>query len=583
MDFTTINADMAMSKKPFLLLIIIVLARLGLIYFFKADVHFYLSPRNFNGRGLLTIPTLWDFLLPLPVIALLYPQKAFARFNLRNLKKASPFLLVILVPFATGLILIRYREELFFFTDFKLHVLSRWLLFISTFWAIHLFADHLTIKNKAVKRIILFIFMFFLAFLQDTPGTSGAMYILFSLINSIGVSAALLALASRKSYKTYPAETLLLAGLAGFFIIPFMINARSASYFTVFLPMLAMYLTAFLLYSSYTVRTKSLLIALPILTALFLNFILPPLLSPAAVRELTESSIPQNMSGEKVGTVSVKYADKKLRDISLKLARVIDAANKISMREFGISPQVDQLTILGIAPGGFHGKFPREIVGNIISEQYLKSCNDSLLLNNPDLPADFPDPVNAILHEYSHLYGAIPYYRWMPGAEEEGWATLSATILSSLLHKKYGDSLWQPAYNYASQAGKITRLNLEKRAVVWSHPNEFGGFRLWYELGKYLGPKDLYKIRWNYTYRDLHGTVLLESDPQKARRLAIIFGLENFKRFGTYPAVRFDRLYSPEDYRPLWELAGVDRELLSKLYKMMCNRMIDPSVPIPNN
>ncbi len=570
-----------MKKKLILLILVTVAARLGLLFFLKTDVHFYLSPRNFNGRGLLTLPTLWDFFIPGLVIALLFPRRIFSRFHIRNLPQALPLVLVILLPLITGLTLIRYREELFFLTDFKWQAVSRWLLFILTFWAIHLFADNLNLKSRALKRSVLFVFIFFLAFLQDTPGKGGTIYIIFSLMNSIGVSTALLAVASRRSYKAYPAETLIIAALAGFFMITTMINARSASYFTVLLPMLTMYLSAFIIKSAYTARVKSLILSLPLLTALFLNFLLPSMLAPETAREITEQNIGRNLLEEKVGGVTARFAGEELRDISVKLARVIDAANTISLREFGISPAVDQLTILGIAPGGFHGKFPHEIVGNIISEQYLRSCNDSLLLNDPQLPADFPDPVNAILHEYSHLFGAIPYYRWMPGAEEEGWATLSATILSAFLHKEYGNRLWQPGYDYAAQAGKITRLNLDKRAVVWSHPNEFGGFRLWYELGQYLGPEDLYKIRWTYTYRDLPGTVLLESDPEKARKLATIFGMENFKRFGIHPSFRFEELYSMEDYRPLSELAGVDEKMLKNLYEMMRKRIIDPSVPVP--
>ncbi len=570
-----------MKKKLILLLLVTVLARLALLLFFKTDVHFYLSPRNFNGRGLLTLPVLWDFLIPALVIAFLFPKKLFARFSFSNLPTALPFLLVIIIPLITGLTLIRYREELIVLTDFSWPILSRWLLFVLTFWAIQLFADNIKIKSRFQKRIILFFFIFFLAVLQDIPGKSSTIYIIFSLINSVGLSTALLAVASRRSYRDYPLETLFVAVVAGFFMVTLMVNARSASYFTVLLPMMSMYLSAFVLYSRYTVKIKTALTALPFLTALFLNFLLPHMLSPATVKAMTENNITKDFKEEKVGTVSVRFADEKLRDISLKLARVIDAANRISLLQFGISPAVNQLTILGIAPGGFHGKFPHEIVGNIISEQYLRSCNDSLLLNDPQLPADFPDPVNAILHEYSHLFGAIPYYRWMPGAEEEGWATLSATILSTLLHKEYGNRLWQPGYDYAAQAGKITRLNLDKRAVVWSHPNEFGGFRLWYQLGKYLGPKDLYKIRWNYTYRNLHGSVLLESDPEKARKLATIFGMENFKRFGIYPTALFEEIYSPEDYRPLSEMAGVDEELVKNLYEMMRGRIIDPSVPVP--
>ena len=570
-----------MKKKILLLLLVTIITRLGILFFVKTDVLFFLSPRNFNGRGLLTMPGVLDFILPLLAIALLYGKETFSGFSLKNLGRASVIFLVILTVALTGLILRRYSEELFFLRDFSAHALLRWLLFVLTFWAIQLFADNVAIKNRFLRKLTIFVYIFFLAFLQDTVGKAGSMYVVFSLMNSVGVTTALLAVASRNLYKKYPAETLVIAALAGLFVNFFLFNAQSISYFTVFLPILALYLTAFGLYCNCRKTAKTIIVSTPVIIALLLNFALPPMLSKAAVNELTEQNISKKLFEEKVGTVTVKYADKKLRSISVRLAKVINAANRISQKTFGISPDVDQLTILGIAPGGFHGKFPHQIVGNIISEKYLKNCSDSLLLNTPDLPADFPDPVNAILHEYSHLFGAIPYYRWMPGAEEEGWATFSATRLSGLLFKEYGKNLWQPGYDYAGQAKKITALNLSGRAVVWSHPNEFGGFKLWYDLDRDLGTKELYQKRWKHTYRNLLGSVLLESNPRKARNLAAAFETRRFIKDGYSRTVRFGDIYSLDDYLVLSDLAGVKEETIRNLYAMMKNTMIDPSVPVP--
>ncbi len=457
----------------------------------------------------------------------------------------------------------------------------RWLLFVLTFWSIHLFADNLTIKNKFLHKLTLFVFLFFLAFLQDSVGKSGSIYIIFGAINSVGLSTALLAIASRRFYKKYPFETLLMAAITGILVIFIIYNAQSQSYFTIFLPMLAIYLTVWSLYCNCKKTTKSILISLPVLFALFLNFALPSLLPAKKVNEITEQEISKKLFTEKVGNVTVKYADKKLRDVSVNLAKVIDAANQISKETFGISPDVDQLTILGIAPGGFHGKYPHQIVGNIISEKYLSDCSDSVFLNSPNLPANFPDPVNGILHEYSHLFGAVPYHNWMPGAEEEGWATFSATKLSGLLYKKYGNTLWQPGYNYARQARKITEQNLSGKAVVWSHPNEFGGFKLWYAFDKDLGTRKLYRKRWENTYRNLLGSVLLESNPKKAKKLVEAFGKKMFIQYGSFKPVVFGEIYSLDDYMTLSKLAGVNEETVKNLYMIMKDRKIDPSVPVP--
>ncbi len=571
-----------MKKKIVLLLLTVIAGRMALLLFVKTDVLFFLSPRNFNGRGLLAAPVFLDFLIPLTVVIFLFDKSIFHKFEWKNFIKTAILLLVTALPAFTGFILSKYSEETFLFAGTDKTLLLRWVLFVLTFWSINLFASALKTGNLFLKRITLFAFVFFMAVLQDGIGGSGTVYIIFGAINSVGLTTAMLAVASRKFYKKYPLETLVMAAVAGIFTLFIIYNAQSQSYFTIFLPMLAMYLVAWALYCSCKKRTKTVLISLPVVAALFLNYVFPVLLPAGKAIEFTEKNVSEEMFTEQIGNITVKYPDKKLRDITIKLAKVIEAANKISKEEFGISPEVNKLTVLGIAPGGFHGKYPGEIVGNLISEKYLENCNDSVFLNNPDLPAGFPDPVNGILHEYSHLYGSVPYRKWLPGAEEEGWATFSATKLSALLHKKYGDTLWKPAYDYARQAKKIKELNLSGKAVVWSHPNEFGGFILWNALNNDLGTKKLYLKRWKNTYRDLKVSVMLESNPKKARKLVEAFGKEKFFKYGSFKKVVFGNIYSLDDYLTLSKLAGVAENRVRKIYSVMKNKIIDPSVPIPD-
>ncbi|RMG83165.1 MAG: hypothetical protein D6707_01565, partial [Bacteroidetes bacterium] len=84
----------------------------------------------------------------------------------------------------------------------------------------------------------------------------------------------------------------------------------------------------------------------------------------------------------------------------------------------------------GFAPGGINVQFPDAIVGNLISPRFVNLCLDNTFLNLDSATIDFPDPVNAILHEYAHLFGIVEYLPWVFGAEEEGWATFAAVTFS---------------------------------------------------------------------------------------------------------------------------------------------------------
>ena len=575
----------ATRKKVLFVLLLAILARVISFAILNTDPLFFLSPRNFNGRGLLTRPSWIDFIIPLLILFILYDKKRINQWHFKNiLKPLLPAIFLLATPVLIGLLLNNYIEKYYITPEFNSGLLLRYILFVLTFLAINFFADALAIsfKNKVYKYAILIIFLLSVAYTQDLFGTASNMLILLGLINSVGVSTVILAIGLRKYYKKFPLETILVVSLIGIPLIFFVFNVLSVSFFTIFLPFFAFLTIAIVLYINRNIKIRTVVASLPFIIAIFLNYGLPKIVSPDTAKELIEKKNEENFFTEKIGDITVKYKDKKLRKIAIKLAKVIEAANKVCNEKFGFSPNVKELIIKGIAPGGFHAEFPDRIVGNIISEKYLENCADSSFLNNPDLSANFPDPVNGILHEYSHLFGVIPYHKWWPGAEEEGWATYSATVISKLLadEGKY-DNLWQPSYNYARQAEKITERNLSGKAVVWSHPNEFGGFNLWYHLGRKYGLKQLYKKRWENSEHRIKGSLYIKSDPKAAKKIVEVFGKDNFLQYGDLPVKTFGDIYSLSDYLYLAKTTGMNKKRTAQMYELTKKRKINPKVPIP--
>ena len=571
-----------MKKKIFVLLTGVLIFRFLVFYLLKTDPVFWLSPRNFNGRGLLTVPVLWDFLLPLAVVLSLRPRRMIYRMEWKDFPKVGTAVFVILIaPVLTALLLFRYIESREIIYQINGDILLRYFLVPLSFYAGNLFIDRLTLQRRWLRRAVILLFLIPLVLLQDVFPGGDAMYIVLGLLTSVGTTTFLLILGLRKWYGEAPVTTLMVVALGSVFFTFFAYNGVSSSVFTLLLPSMSMIMATWTVRLSGVRRVVPL--GLPLLGAAFLGLYLPGRLTEPQAEAFLLKKGDISYGKEKTGSVTVQYADTSLREFSLMLGRVLDAANHVSREEFGISPEVNELVIIGYGPGGFHGEYPARIVGRVIGKEYLRRCRDHIFLNDSALSPAFPDPVNAILHEYSHLYGSVPYFRWMPGAEEEGWATFSATVLSRLLHERYGDSLWSPAYNYARQAEKITRRNLRGKAVVWSHPNEYGGFRLWYHLGENMGVVDLYRKRWNTTCRDRNVAMMLFSDPRKALNTAKTFGLSLFREYGKGEPVPFGHLYSREEYLTLARLTGMDTTRILNMYRMAEKKMIDPRIPLPED
>jgi len=574
-----------MKKKIYFVFGLTVILRIISLLWLKEDPLFYLGPRNLNGRGLLTAPVWLDFIIPLITILILYKKPENFKFNYKKLK--NPLLTSVLVlstPVIIGLLLNNYVQKTLFTFEINQTLFLRYILFVLTFLSLNIFTDSILISGikKRIRILIIIIFLAAAPYTQDLFSTTNSMYILLGLINSVGVSTVIFYIALRKIYKKNPVETSAAVSFAGIFLIFSIYNILSVSFFTIFLPFITLFFIAFILYKDSKLLKKIIIGSIPFLTALFLNYGLPKLVSPELANELIEKRNDNSFFTEKVGNITVKYKEKKLKNISIKFAKVIDAANQICRKKFGFSPEVKELIINGIAPGGFHAEFPNKIVGNIINETYIKNCNDSSFLNNPELSANFPDPVNAILHEYSHLFGVIPYYKWWPGAEEEGWATFSATRIAKLLSKNYKKAeIWQPAYNYTEQANKITKQNLSGKAVVWSHPNEYGGFILWYNLEKIYGLKELYRKRTQNTEHNIKGSLFILSNPEKAKKIVNVFGKNNFIKFGKLPEKKIGDIYTLKDYLYLAETTGINKKRIKKMYHFMKNKKINPEIPIP--
>jgi len=573
-----------MKKKVFFILITVIVLRLLNIFIINTDPEFFLSPRNFNGRGLIAMPSWIDFLIPVIVILFLYNIKNKITFKLdynKVFKALSNAFILIFTPIIIGVLLNNYIQKTSINIDVNSVLIFRYILFILTFIAINIFADALLIKSKFLKYLIFILFLIFIAYTQDIFSSGNKMNTVLGLINSVGTSTVIIAIGLRRIYKQYQLETITSVLFIGLILIFFKFNVLSISFFTIFLPFIAFFLVGIILYNNWKLKTKIIIGIIPFIIALFLNFVLPAIVPSDIANELVEKRQEEKFFEEQVGNITVKYKEKRLRNISLRFAKVLDEANQICNNELGISPNVNILIIRGIAPGGFHAEFSNRIVGNIISEKYLDNCADSTFLNNPELAANFPDPVNAILHEYSHLFGVVTYHKWWPGAEEEGWATYSATQISILLYNKLGADLWQPAYNYSKQADKIIKQNLSGKAVVWSHPNEFGGFNLWYHLGNIFGIKKMYNLRWQNTKHNIQGSLYMISNPKSAKQIISVFGKKNFLDYGQMPIKKFNDIYSIDDYLYLAKTTGIDIDRINKMFEFMKYRDVNPTVPVP--
>lgn len=563
------------------LLVFVVLACRALSYsLLKAETAYVFVPRSFLGGGFQTQPALLDLIVPVIVIFCLWPRYLLEGKAVRSWKPAVwDGLFLLLFPLLAGLSLFAYLARWQMFSNLTLNTLLRWLQFVSAYVACNILLDELRLRSHWQRVVIATILALSFGPLQDAYPRMGNNGVLM-LSMSVGLTLTWTVLALRRRYSESPGSAVLAAAIVGAVSSLLIVMAPSDSLFAGLLPMLALPVGAFTIRSE---RAWPRWVALASIAAvgLLLSLVVPRFLPPAERADfLTQERPPAH--AEEVEGVTVRYDDIRVREVAVRLAHVLAAANLVSQEVYGISPQVDGLVIRGFEAGGLRGEFPHEIRGNFPSQRYTDLCLNSSFLNDPNTSIHFPDPVNAILHEYSHLYGIVPYMPWVIGgtSEEEGWATFSATRLSRKLHERFGPGLWNPSYNYAARADAITQSNLAGHPVYWSHPEEYVGFRLWYSLAQRDGEATLYRKRWALTRRDFHRWVQI-NDPGAARKMAEAFGFADFASLGSGKAIRYDQVYALPDLLATQLPLGQTADEVRMNYARNASRLVDPTVKVP--
>jgi hypothetical protein len=559
------------------LILLVAFVRVISFIFLKADSAYTLVPRSFIGGGFESMPALLDVVVPAIVILALFSRRRFfvkaARWWLEGGADAASLLLF---PLAAGLSMLAYEGRWQILSNLTLASMLRWLQFAAAYLAWNLLLDNLHSRWQRIVAVP--ILAASLGFLEDVyPGTANPINIALSM----GLMLTWTVLALRRRYRESPRRATLAAAIFGGVGCLVIVMAPSNSLFIFLLSFLALPVGALAMRSQRWWPQWAALAGIAGI-GLVLSFLVPRFIPPGQ-RAAFLTQEPHPAHAEQADGIAVSFDDVRVREIALQMAHVLAAANQVSREAYGISPQVDKLVIRGFEEGGFQAQFPHRIDGNFVSPQQVNlSLNSSFLNGDPSTSIDFPDPVNAILHEYSHLYGTVPYQPWIMGAEEEGWATFSATRLSHRLYERFGPGLWSPAYNYASRADAITRSTLAGHSVYWSHPNEYGGFRLWHSLSAALGEANLYRTRWALTRRDGRGWWLQVNDPGAARRMAQRFGDETFTSLGAGTTTYYREIYTLQEVQTAVTLLTGNASQAPAEYEGNAGEIIDPTVRVPS-
>jgi hypothetical protein len=151
-----------------------------------------------------------------------------------------------------------------------------------------------------------------------------------------------------------------------------------------------------------------------------------------------------------------------------------------------------------------------------------------------------------------------------------------------LIYQKYGDSLWQPSYNYAKVADSINASLLAEHPLVWSHPEEVGSFKMWYNYEQKSGLQNVFKNRWQYTSRDKYAIYIQENNPTLVNDfINTKIGKESFALVSDIPSRKFEELYNPEGWKILFRLINKSDQEINKYTGLMKTKKIDINVPGP--
>jgi hypothetical protein len=399
-----------------LLISLVVAARVMSFFFLKADPAYVFVPRSFVGGGFQTMPALLDLIVPVLVVYCLWPARRSDAITISPVRHivwdAMSFLLF---PLVAGVSLFAYLSPWQIFPNLSAITLLRWLEFIVTYLAWNLMLDEMSAKRLWQKFAIVPVLVLSLGLFQDGfPSLRGP----FQILLSVGMTLTWTVLAFRRRFGQSPLLATAAAAIVGGVSCMLVDMAPANSLIPALLLPLAF------LAGSLTLRSRHWwprLVALASIAVigLLLSLALPRLFPPEQRAQILNQD-PPPLHSEQIEGITVRYDDLRVRTVAMQMVHVLAAANQISREAYGISPQVNELVIRGFEAGGFQAQFPHSIHGNLISPRYVDLCLDSSYLNDPHGSIHFPDPVNAILHEYSHLYGAVPYIPWVMGKSGGG-------------------------------------------------------------------------------------------------------------------------------------------------------------------
>ena len=558
----------------------LLLFRIIELAFNKFDIQSILITRSFLGNGFLSKPLFAELLLSVLIILLLFRKELLKKPLFTDLKSGLINTLWFLsFPVITALCLFTFKQEYYLKFQFNEMLLLRWLYFVVTFIAVNKILD-INPFHKFLRVFFIILVLLLTSVLQDFTSNSDSLSIIYATISGVGLTQAFSIIAFRNSIKKSFWAGLFSAMFTGFIVCFFIFGAVSASYFTFLFPFIALILAAGSMHSE-SLRPRIICILTISLVSILLSLFLPSLFPPESANLLRENQKVDTKYHDRVYNIQINYNDTTVRKTLIQIAKVLSAANEVSQDNFGFSPDIKWITIYGIEQGGFRAVFPQGIEGNFISLEYLKDIQDSNFLNNPNLSCQFPDPINSILHEYSHLYGTFPNQKWI-SSESEGWATFSATRLSELIYQKYGSSLWQPAYNYAKIADSINASLLSEHPLIWSHPEEIGAFEMWSNYEQKAGLQNVYKSRRQFTSRDKSSIYIQKNIPSVSNDfINTKFGKESFNQVSFIPSKKFEELYNPDEWKILGQLINKSDDEMNKFFGQMKMKEININVPSP--
>ncbi|MGC1391063.1 MAG: hypothetical protein WA816_08480, partial [Bacteroidales bacterium] len=247
--------------------------------------------------------------------------------------------------------------------------------------------------------VLILLILLLSSFLQDFASNPYSLSIPIGIFAGVGLTQALSIIAFRNEFKNSFWAGVFSALITSTVVCFFIFGAVSNSLFTLFFPFAAFLLAAI------TLRSKSLkprIISLGVisLVCLFLSLGLPRLVPPRYADGMIENRSEKIKHQESVNRIQINYNDTSVHKSLVQLTKILQAANEVSLENFGISPDIKWITVYGIELGGFNAVFPHGIRGNFLSLKYISNILDSSFMNNPNLSCQFPDPVNSILHEY---------------------------------------------------------------------------------------------------------------------------------------------------------------------------------------